>query len=212
MMARFYGIMISTTWLLMVLISGTDSVSHVDILPSSPRPDVGSKKLIQPRPSLLPGVGVETLLTSIPDDIPESSISHLGELASSASPDVALVEPASSTSPDVALDPEKPDPSDALISVLISGSGEPSVLPSLIPLSRAPDRLTKSPSSGIDHRHNLQPSPLDGKTSSLTSGNSTAKIVTNLSTSSLTSGNSTAKTVSNLLESPLSPATSNKQH
>ena len=166
MMARVCGMMTSTTWLLIVLTSGT--ASRVEKLPSTPRPDADSKKLIQPRPSLLSDVGVDTSSRSIPDDIPESSISHLVKLTTSASPD------------DVS-DSKASDPSDAFTSVLVSGSGEPSAPPPLIPSLRASDRRDKSPSSGIDHHHNLQSSPPGGKTSSLTPGNSTAKTVSSLS-------------------------------
>ena len=125
-MLRFCDI-IFTTWLLMVLISGSE-LDNGDGNGNDMRESASealTKESLQPQPSLLPDVIVETSTTLIPDEFQNSPVFHLVESTSSAS------------TADVS-DPQAPISSEVSPSVLISSTGESSS-PSLIKLSPSPD-------------------------------------------------------------------------
>ena len=145
-----------------------------------------TKESLQPQPSLLPDVIVETSSTLIPDEFQNSPVFHLVESTSSASPD------------DVS-DLQTPISSEVSHSVLISSTGKSSS-PPLIKLSPSPDYSTETPSLLIDHLQWSSSRLTDGMTSSPTSGKSTNETVTN-----------TPPPPPSLEESPSSTATSIQQ-
>ena len=166
MMPRFRDI-ISTTWLLMVVTSGS-ALDGGDGDGNDMRESASgtlTKVSPQSQPSLLPGVIVETSSTFIPDDIQKSSVFH-------------LVQPTSSHSSDDVSGLGTALSSEVSPTVLISTTGESSSL-HLIKFSSSPDYSTETSSLHIDHLHSSPPRLTDDMTSSVTSGKSTDETVTN---------------------------------
>ena len=168
MMLRFSDI-IFTTWLLMVLINGSELDSG-DGDGNDMKASVSealTKALPQPQPSLLPDVIVETSSTFIPDNIKNSPVFHLVKSTSSASTgDVSDSQTPRSISSEVSP------------SVLIATTGESSS-PPVIKISPSPDYPSETPSSPTDHMQSSSSRLTDGMTSSPTSGKSTNETVTN---------------------------------